>query len=86
MRNPRTDPQKGDVLEHQDGERRAVIARQDDGSIRYSNRDGNMVSVCSMDDWRMWATQTSILDFGVTEIPRPKVPTSGGDEGRCRLR
>jgi len=62
MRNPRTNPQKGDVLEHQNGERRAVIARRDD-SIEYNNRDG-MVSVCSMDEWREWVTRTSILDLG----------------------
>ena len=64
MRNPRIDPQKGDVLEHQSGERRAVIARRDDGLIQYEDPVGNMVSICSAAEWRTWATQTSILGLG----------------------
>ena len=60
MRNPRIDPQEGDVLEHQSGERRAVIARQlEDSKVRY--RDGSTVSECSAIEWREWAKQTSIL-------------------------
>jgi hypothetical protein len=74
MRNPRTDPQKGDVLEHPNGERRAVIARRDDDSIHYANRDSNMVSVCSAQEWRVWATQTSILGLG--ESPRDRTSPS----------
>jgi hypothetical protein len=75
MRNPRKDPQKGDVLEHQNGERRTVVARQDEGSIHYGNRDFKMVSVCSLDEWHEWAMQTSILDFGQAEIPPQKIST-----------
>jgi len=78
MRNPRTDPQKGDVLEHQNGERRAVIARKDDGSIQYSNRDGNLASICSMDEWQTWAKQTSILGFGAAEYPRQENSAAAG--------
>ena len=66
MRNPRIDPQIGDVLEHQNGERRAVLSRQADDSVQYGNRDGNLVSVCSTSEWQMWATQTSILGLGAT--------------------
>jgi hypothetical protein len=63
MRNPRIDPQKGDVLEHQNGERRAVIARRDKDSVQYGNRD-NIVAACSTGEWQAWAKQTSILDLG----------------------
>jgi len=64
MRNPRIDPQKGDVLEHQSGERRAVIARRDDGLIQYGDPVGHMISACSADEWGIWAAQTSILGLG----------------------
>jgi len=64
MRNPRIDPQKGDVLEHQSGQRRAVMARREDGFVQYGDPVCNMVSVCSTEEWRAWAVQTSILDFG----------------------
>jgi hypothetical protein len=66
MRNPRIDPQKGDVLEHQNGERRAVIARRDNDSVQYGNRDGDLVSACSTSEWQAWATQTSILGLGAS--------------------
>jgi hypothetical protein len=66
MRNPRIDPQMGDVLEHQNGERRAVIARRADDTVQYGNRDCNLVSLCSTNEWQVWATQTSILGLGVS--------------------
>ena len=60
MRNPRIDPRQGDVLEHQSGECRAVIARQpEDSTVRY--RDGGTVSECSAIEWQEWAKQTSIV-------------------------
>jgi hypothetical protein len=64
MRNPRIDPQKGDVLEHFGGERRVVRARIDQSAVRYANRDSNMSTDCSIEQWQDWAKQTSILDFG----------------------
>jgi len=64
MRNPRIDPQKGDVLEHISGERRAVKARTDQSAVRYVNRDSNAAAECSIEQWWEWAKQTSILDFG----------------------
>jgi hypothetical protein len=70
MRNPRTDPQKGDVLEHQNGEHRTVIARQDHDFVQYENRDRNLVSMCSTTEWQSWATQTSILGLGDLRISR----------------
>ena len=70
MRNPRIDPQKGDVLEHQNGQRRAVMARRDDGLIQYGDPVCNIVSVCSADEWQTWAMQTSILDLGAATEPR----------------
>ena len=63
MRNPRIDPQRGDVLEHESGEKRAVVARDpDDSTVHY--RDGSTVSECSEAQWQDWARRTSILDFG----------------------
>jgi len=60
MRNPRIEPKNGDVLEHQSGERRAVIARQPENStVRY--RDGSTVSECSAIEWQERAKQTSIV-------------------------
>ena len=60
MRNPRIDPQHGDILEHQSGERRAVIARrQEDSKVFY--REGSMESECSAIEWQEWARQTSIM-------------------------
>ena len=63
MRNPRIDPRQGDVLEHQSGEKRLVVARDaTDELVRY--RAGSTVSECSESEWRDWSVQTSILDFG----------------------
>jgi hypothetical protein len=63
MRNPRLDPQQGDVLEHYSGQRRLVLARAaEDAMVRY--REGDMVADCSETQWREWAKDTSILDFG----------------------
>ena len=63
MRNPRLDPKKGDALEHQNGEKRFVVARLAESStVHY--RDGKTVTECSETQWKEWAKQTSILDFG----------------------
>ena len=70
MRNPRIDPQKGDVLEHVSGELRAVLMRGDD-SVQFSDPFRHMVSQCSADEWREWAVQTSIL--GLAEAPNQKI-------------
>jgi hypothetical protein len=35
MRNPRIDRRKGDVLEHPNGERRAVLTRGANGLVQY---------------------------------------------------
>ena len=64
MRNPRSDPQKGDVLEHADGERRIVTSRAADGAVHYADQRYNLASSCSIEEWRTWAKQTSILGFG----------------------
>jgi len=63
MRNPRIDPRQGDVLEHQRGEKRAVIERHpEESTVRY--REGSTVADCSDAQWQEWAKETSILDFG----------------------
>ena len=63
MRNPRLDPRLGDMLEHQTGEKRLVIARDaEDASVRY--REGNMVADCSEAQWQERAKNTSILGLG----------------------
>lgn len=63
MRNPRSDPQKGDVLEHADGERRMVTARVA-RAVRYAHLRDHLTAECSVEEWSEWAKQTSILDFG----------------------
>ena len=77
IRNPRMDPRRGDVLEHQEnGERRAVIATlPEDSNVRY--RDGSMVCECSAFEWREWAKQTSIAglaDYGHRDGERRSEP------------
>ena len=63
MRNPRLDPRQGDVLEHQSGEKRFVVARDtEDATVRY--REGSTVADCSESEWRRWSEQTLIVDFG----------------------
>lgn len=63
MRNPRTNPIKGDVLEHCSGEKRAVVASGiEHSTVQY--RDGSLVSECSQAEWQEWARQTTIVDFG----------------------
>ena len=63
MRNPRTDPLKGDVLEHPSGEKRMVLARYvENSTVHY--REGSIVAECSNEQWTEWAKPTSIVDFG----------------------
>jgi hypothetical protein len=64
MRNPRLDPQKGDVLEHYRGERRVVLARVDPSTVKYGHRESNTTAQCTCIEWQEWAKETSILDFG----------------------
>ena len=63
MRNPRTDPRKGDVLEHLNGEKRAVVAIYRD-SLTVHYRAGKAMAECSQAQWREWARETSIVDLG----------------------
>jgi len=63
MRNPRNDPRKGDVLEHQSGEKRSVIQRHPEDSL-VCYREGSTVAECSETQWQEWAKQTSILNLG----------------------
>lgn len=81
MRDPRIDPQTGDVLEHQSGERRVVLTRQADGSVQYQNRDGNFVSLCSTNEWQEWAGQTSILGLGGV-VPAAAMQSPNKDRGQ----
>jgi hypothetical protein len=48
-------------LEHQDGEKRAVVARVAE-FVRY--RSGTTVGECPEADWQDWAKQTSIVNIG----------------------
>ena len=68
MRNPRANPQKGDVLEHDvSGERRSVLERSASDAVRYSDRNGT-VGTCTSAEWQEWARRTSILGLGNLEL------------------
>jgi hypothetical protein len=62
MRNPRNDPRTGDVLEHVvSGERRTVVAHEGSAQVSYTAERISGASICSPEQWREWAQQTSIL-------------------------
>jgi hypothetical protein len=63
MRDPRTDPRKGDVLRHaDDGECRKVVSRSGELAIRYVTQDSGLSAVCSTEQWRQWAMGANVAD------------------------
>ena len=84
MRNPRIDPQKGDVLDHQEGELRAVIARRNDGVVEFGDPFRNVVSTCSVDEWRVWAARASIL--ALLTLDNAEIVTLSSHELTARVR
>ena len=62
MRDPRIDPQKGDVVQHADGERRVVTARKGDFLVRYLTSDSGLSAICSPEQWKHWAKKASIVE------------------------
>ncbi len=70
MRNPRTNPVYGDVLEDQDGERRSVeIRERDDSDHVHYRRAGAHLPVthapallrCGILEWQSWARDADVL-------------------------
>jgi len=66
IRNPRLDPQSGDIIQKGTGDRfiKRIVAGRVGEMIQYQSKECGMTKVCNLKAWRIWAADATIITHG----------------------